>query len=281
MFDTTGPQYSPRGGIGTKDGGWTYTASGWKKDTAGTVNQPYTDQQYTDALNNHSIIQQYVAKGNTAADLEMASSTGDFSGLTNQYGMPFSIEDQQAAMKQAEEDNKLYYEALKSKETADTEAALQQKKADYQNFLLTSGQQFQKDKTNLDQTAANQGVLFSGGRVQKQNDLKNTYAQEQAYKQGTYGRDIGQTARDYQYAYGNDAANSLNQYYKMGGNTYNPNVATGGVGSSGLSSVYKTGAYDFQGTRNTERLANANKRAAGYLWNKGNKLLETGSGNQY
>jgi hypothetical protein len=281
MFDTTGPQYTPYGGIGTKDGDWTYTASGWKKNTASSVNQPYTEQQYSEAVVNHPIIQQYTAKGNTASDLEYASSTGDFSGLVNQFGMPFSIEDQQAAMKQAEDDNKLYYEALQSKDKADTEAQLAQKQADYQNYLLTSGQQFQEDKGKLDQTAADQGVLFSGMRKQKEQNLQKQYEQEQNYKLGSYGRDIGQTARDYQYAYGNDSANSLNKYYKLGGNTYNPNVATGGVGSSGLSNIYRTGNYNFQGTTNVERKAQANKRAAGYLWNRGNKLLATGSGNQY
>jgi hypothetical protein len=243
--------------------------------------QPYSDEEYSSAVANNPIVQQSVARGNSASDLEYAAATGDYSGLVNQYGQPFSLEDQQDALAQAEEDNKLYYEALQSKETADAEASLAQKQADYQNYLLTSGQKFQEDKTGLDQTAANQGVLFSGGRKQKEETLQKTYEQEQAYKQDSLGRDISNTARDYQYKYGNDAAKGLSQYYKLGGNTYNANVAQGGVSSGGLSSIYNPSQYNYQGTVNVERKAAAQKRAAGYLWNKGNKLLSTSYNNQY
>jgi len=73
----------------------------------------------------------------------------------------------------------------------------------------------------------------------------------------------------------------LKDYYKLGGNTYNANVAQGGVGSSGLSKAYNPSNYNFQGTVNTEKSAAANQRAAGYLWNQGNKLLATGNQNKY
>jgi hypothetical protein len=269
--NTSGPGYwGPR------------TISAVSSSSAGSANsQPYSDEEYNQALNEHPIIQQSIARGNTAEDLAYAASTGDFSGLVNQFGQPFSLEDQQEALKQAEDDNKLYYEALQSKETADAEASLAQKQADYQNYLLTSGQEFEKDKATADQTAANSGVLFSGGRIQKEKTLQRGYEQDQAYKQDSLGRDISNTARDYQYKYGNDAAKGLSQYYKLGGNTYNANVAQGGVGSGGLSKIYNPNQYDYQGTVNVERKAAAQRRAAGLLWNKGNKLLATGYNNQY
>ena len=248
---------------------------------SGAGDQPYSDEEYTAALNEHPIIKASVAKGNTADDLAYAASTGDFSGLVNQFGQPFSLEDQQAALKQAEEDNALYYDALQSKDTADAEAALAQKQADYQNFLLTSGQNFEADKATADQSAANSGVLFSGGRVQKEKNLQRSYEQDQAYKQGNLGRDIANTARDFQYKYGNDSAKGLSQYYKLGANTYNANVAQGGVGSGGLSKIYNPKEFDYQGTQNVARKTEAQKRAAGYLWNKGNKLLATSYNNQY
>ena len=243
--------------------------------------QPYSDEEYNAALNAHPIIKASVAKGNTPEDLSYAASTGDFSGLVNQFGQPFSLEDQQAALKQAEDDNKLYYDALKADETATAERALAQKQADYQNYLLTSGQNFEADKSTADQSAANQGVLFSGGRVQKEKNLQRSYEQDQAYKQENLGRDIASTAQDYQYKYGNDAAKGLNQYYKLGGNTYNANVAQGGVGTGGLSKVYNPNKFDFQGTQNVAQKTAAQQRAAGLLWNKGNKLLATGYNNQY
>jgi peptidoglycan hydrolase-like protein with peptidoglycan-binding domain len=249
---------------------------------AGNANsQPYTDEEYNNALNEHPIIKASVAKGNNAEDLAYAAETGDFSGLVNQFGQPFSLEDQQKALKQAEEDNALYFDALKQKETTDAENSLAQKQADYQNYLLQSGQNFEADKATADQSAANKGVLFSGGRVQKEKNLKKGYEQDQAYKQASLGRDISNTAQNFQYKYGNNAANGLSQYYKLGQNTFNPNVATGGVGSGSLSNVYNPNQYDYQGTQNVARKTEAQKRAAGYLWNKGNKLLATGYNNQY
>jgi peptidoglycan hydrolase-like protein with peptidoglycan-binding domain len=254
----------------------------WGPKSIAAASAPAKDYSaYDAAFANHPIVKAYEAKGNSVEDLSYATSTGDFSGLTNQFGQPFSIEDQQAALAQGEEDNRLYYEALKQKETADTEAALAQKQADYQNYLLTSGQNFEQDKGTLDQTAANSGVLFSGSRVQKEKNLQRAYTQDQASKLGSYGRDVANMASDYQYKYGNDAAGGLSKYYSAGGNTYNPNVATGGVSSTGLSSIYNPNQFNYQGTRTTERKAEANKRAAGYLWNKGNKLLASGYNNQY
>jgi hypothetical protein len=86
------------------------------------------------------------------------------------------------------------------------------------------------------------------------------------------GIDIGNTARDYQYKYGNTDANNLSNYYSLGSNVYNPSVATGGVRSGGLSSVYSTGNSNFAGTRVGERASGANTFAANYLKNKSNKL---------
>lgn len=255
--------------------------------TKGTVEsfsgglQPYSDEEYMIALEENPIIKEYISKGNTAESLAYAAETGDLSGLVNQFGQPFSLEEQQTALKQAEDDSKLYYDALQSKDTADAEAALAEKKANYQDYLLSSGQNFQEDKTQLDQNAANRGVLFSGGRVQREKNLARAYEQDQDSKLDSLSRDIGNTARDYQYKYGNEAANGLSQYYNLGGNTYNPNVARNGVSSNALSSVYNPNKYNYQGTVNTEKKTAANQRAAGLLWNKGNKLLATGVGNQY
>ena len=250
--------------------------------TSGSKTQPYSDSEYQKALADHPIIQTYVSKGNTLADLENASSTGDLSGLVNEYGQPFSLQEQKDALDQATKDNELYYKALKEKDSADVESKLAQDQADYQNYLLTSGQNFEQDKTTADQKAADSGVLFSGGRVQKEKNLERTYNQDQSYKAATLGNSMANTARDFQYKYGNSAGNSLSKYYNLGGNTYNANVAQGGVGTnSNLSTVYNPNDYNFQGTTNVEQKAAAAKRAAGLLWNKGNKLQATGYNNQY
>jgi len=219
--------------------------------------------------------------GSTASEITDAILRGDLSGIVDWQGKPFSVEDQQAALAQGMEDNRLYYEAMQSKDTADAEAALAKKQADYQDYLIQSGQNFEADKAASDTTAAESGVLFSGSRVQKEKNLARAYTQDQATNQRNFATDIGNTARDFQYKYGNTAATGLNQYYNLGSNTYNPSTAQGGVSQNPLSSVYNPSTYNYQGTKNTERSADSAKRSAGYLWNKGNKLLATGYTNQY
>lgn len=257
----------------------------YKPMGSGNSNNNEITQQNIDNLNNeirqkaqgNQAIQQMIQGGNDIDSILNAFTTGDWSGVNDIYGQPFDVKSQQEAYNKAEKDTAAFYEAQKTKETADTEAALAQKQADYQNYLLQSGQNFEADKAQSDQTAANRGVLFSGARVQKEKNLKRGYEQDQAYKQASLGRDISNTARDYQYKYGNDAANSLSQYYKLGGNTYNPNVATGGVGSGGLSSIYNPNQYNLgSGSRIKEQQIDINTRAAKALTNKGNKLMATG-----
>ena len=229
----------------------------------------------------NALLKEYLNQGNTIEDLTRAVTTGDFTNIKNIYGQPFSLQEQQDALKQGETEAKAYYDALQQKETQDAEAVMKQKQLDYQNYLDTQATKFAEDKTALDQTAANQGVLFSGGRAQKERSLQSAYEKDQAYKQASTGADIGNTARDFQYKYGNSTAGGLSQYYNLGSQNYNPGVATGGVTPGGLSSIYSTGSSNFAGTRPAERSTAAQKTATGLLWNKANKLLSTSYANQY
>lgn len=252
-----------------------------EKITQQTTAQDDVDKKYSEAVAANPAIATLAKGGSTLEEIINGLSTGNISGLVDWEGKPFSVEDQQAALAQGMEDNRLYYEAMQAKDKADAESALAKKQADYQDYLIQSGQQFQADKTTSDQNAADQGVLFSGSRVQKEKNLTRAYAQDQATNQRNAAASIGDTARNFQYKYGNTAATGLNQYYNLDSNTYDASKAQGGVASAGLSSIYNPSSYNFQGTANTERQANANTRAAGYLWNKGNKLLATGSNNKY
>jgi hypothetical protein len=243
--------------------------------------QESVDNKYKEAAANNPAIATLAKGGSSLDEIINGLSTGNISGLMDWEGKPFSVEDQQAALAQGMEDNRLYYEAMQSKDKADAEAALAQKQANYQDYLIQSGENFKSDKTTADQTAANNGVLFSGSRVQKEKSMADAYNRDQSTNQRNFTNDIGNTARGFQYKYGNNAASGLNQYYNLGSNTYNPSTAQGGVSSNPLSSVYNPSTYNYQGTANTERATNANTRAAGYLWNKGNKLVATGSNNQY
>jgi hypothetical protein len=84
---------------------------------------------------------------------------------------------------------------------------------------------------------------------------------------------MNQLGQDFSYKYGGNAGQGLSSYYNLGGNVYNPNVATGGVGSSGLSNVYNAGTNNYQGTVVNANKAAVQQRTAGLLWNKGNKML--------
>lgn len=247
----------------------------------GGETQESVDQQYREAAAKNPQISALMQGGSSIDEIFNSLQSGDLSGITDSQGMPFSPADQQKALAKAQADTKLYYDALKQKETADTEAALAKKQADFQDYLLRSGQQFEEDKMRADQSAADRGVLFSGSRVQREQKLQRAYEQDQATQLRNMQSAIGSTARDFQYQYGNEAAKGLSQYYNLGQNVYNPNVARGGVTSGGLSSVYNPSQYDFQGRRVAEQSAATQQRAAGLLWNQGNKLLATGYQNKY
>ena len=243
--------------------------------------QESVDKTYADAAANNPAISALTQGGSSLEEIINGLSTGNLSGIVDWQGQPFSVADQQAALTQANEDNKLYYEALQAKETADAEASMAQSQQNYQDYLINAGQMFEADKTKSDQKAADSGVLFSGSRVQKERNMERAYERDQNTERNRASGSIGTAARDFQYKYGNENASGLNQYYNLGNNTYNANKARGGVGSGGLSSVYNPSNYSYGGTRNAERSANAQTRAAGYLWNKGNKLVSSGYNNQY
>jgi len=160
--------------------------------------QAELDQFYNASVANHPVF-----KGNSAEALAYATSTGDFSNLLNPEGKPFSQADQEAAVAESNAALKPGFDATKQYDTANAEDALKLKNLDYNNFLNTEKTNFEADKTNLDQGAANNGVLFSGGRIEKEKALKKAYDLNQANKLATTGADIAGTARDYQYKYGN------------------------------------------------------------------------------
>ncbi len=245
------------------------------KSNASIQTQADLDAAYSAAAASHPAL-----KGNSAQAINYATSTGDYSRLISAEGKPFSSAEQASALSTATQTVSPYYNAEQTKDTQDTEATLAVKQSAYQKYLDDQAKQFQSDKTALDENAANNGVLFSGSRVQKLKQLGDTYTKNNAYEKLGYGNDIASTARNFGYRYGDNAANGLSGYYNLGGNTYNPNMATGGVGSSGLSTIYKAN-QGFQGTEINAAKTAAQQRAATLLGNKGNKLVGTGYTNQF
>lgn len=196
-------------------------------------------------------------------------------------GMPFSEADRQAAFDESMKALNPYYEAEQTKATADIESELGTKTRGYEDFLRTTGQDFQKDKTALDQNAADQGILFSGSRVQKEKNLARDYEAKQAKEQADTAADMGNTIRDYEYQYGAKPTTGLSKYFNLGTQTYNPKVSSGGIKRGSLGEIYTPGIAGYQGTKKVEQKTEAEKRAAGLLWNKANKILPASYQNQY
>lgn len=243
--------------------------------TTGSTTPP-TAAAVAAALAANQNVQRY-GGNNTAASILNAYQTGDWSGVTDLTGKPFSDEQQAAAVASAQAALAPAYNAQQTEDTATTEAALEKNQEGLSDFEDDQATQFGKDKDALDQTASDNGVLFSGARLQKQNDLKNTYqtADQRAVRDA--GESAANTTRDYQYNYGNDAARSLSSYYtNPTPSSYNPGVAHGAVTRGGLAAAYDPGAYNFQGTKPVAQQANIQTRAAGLLTNRANKLSLAG-----
>ncbi len=217
---------------------------------------------------------------NSPDDILNAYTTGDWSGVVSLSGKPFTDEQQKAAVAQAEAALAPAYKAQESNDRATTEDALRGTQEDFGDFQNSESKNFGTDKRNLDQNSADQGILFSGSRVQKLNDLRNTYADREAIKRRTASENLTSTARGYQYAYGNDAARSLSDRYNLGGTT-SFNSLTGGASRGGLSAAYNPSSSDFQGTAPVAQKTAVQTRAATLLANKANKLSLSGIGSKF
>lgn len=221
--------------------------------------------------------------GNDPAAILNAYTTGDWSGVTSLTGKPFTDEQQQAAVESARTALAPAYQAQQANDTAQVEDTLRNTQEGLTDSQAADKTQFGQDKNALDQNAADQGVLFSGARTQKLNDLRNTYTDREAIARRNAAESAASIARNYQYSYGNDAAKSLSGMYSLpGASGYNANVAGGKVTpSSSLSTVYDPSKYNFQGTAPVAQQTAVQTRAASLLANKANKLSLSGVGAKF
>lgn len=227
---------------------------------------------------------QSFAGNNSPEALANAYNTGDWSGVTTLTGQPFTPEQQNEAYTAAEKALAPGFEAAKTYETSNAQDAIKAQTEDLGTFLKNDAESFKQDKISSDNSAAEQGILFSGARVQKERDLKKLYEDREAQKRGLTTRSIADTAKDFQYKYGNEGASQLSSFYNNmpAGNRYNPNVAGGAVTpKQSISSVYDPSKFNFQGTTNVSNKAATQTRAAGLLANRANKLTGVGYKTQY
>ncbi len=219
---------------------------------------------------------------NSADSIANAYATGDWSKVNNTTGKPFSDEEQQAALATATSALAPQYQEQAAYDTSKAEAELQGDQAANETFQNTQKGLFETDKTNLDQSAANNGVLFSGSRFQANNNLTKKYETASQQQQDQVGAKIAGTANDFAYKYGTPAASTLSQYYNLGGNRYNANVAKNGAQpGSKISSYFDPSTTNYQGTAVNQNKANAQVRAASLLANKANKIVPLGYKTQF
>lgn len=223
------------------------------------------------------------AGGNSVDSIINAYSTGDWSNVTSLSGIPFSRAQQREAVAEAEKALNPAYKAQEAYDTANVTDTLRNEQRDFGSFTDSEAKNFGIDKDNLDQNAAEQGVLFSGSRVQKLNDLRSTYEDREALRRNMAEDAIRSNARQYQYKYGNENAGRLSDYYRLPGESqFNPNVAGGKVTpSTGLTSLYNTNDFKFQGTAPVAQKAAVQTRAASLLANRANKLNSLGYKTQF
>lgn len=217
----------------------------------------------------------------SADDLVSAFQTGDWSKFKTSSGQPFNSD---VANAELERQMKILDPAFKEdlkKGTADIKDTLGQDQADFENYLATSAEQFTEDKGSQDLSAAQNGVLFSSGRVAKLNNLEKQYTRDADYKRQKLGNSMGLTARDFQYKYGDKATEGLSDYFKLGGQSYNPFVARGGTTANSLSSVYKPSQNSYYGTNPRTQKSQAIIGASGVLANKANKFLPYSMNTQF
>lgn len=222
--------------------------------------------------------------GQAAAAAAAGMSPEDYANMImsgNYSGMPYSQAEIDALQQQSLNDISKYYDEDQAKATGDFQADAQTAQRAYQGFLDQQAGQFKDDKATQDVNSAQNGVLFSTGRVQKLNNLQNAYNAAQQMKKDQYGNAIATSARDFQYKYGNNATNNLRDYMTLGGNTYDAQGNAGVVGNAGVSQAYNPSSQNFYGTQNTAKQYNAALRTGSKLWQKTNKGLLSSYKNQY
>lgn len=211
---------------------------------------------------------------NTVDQILNAYFTNNFSGVTDITGKPFTKQQQQAAVSEAE---RVFGPGFKAQEAFDQSVVtdtLRGEQEDFGQFQKDEEQVFGDEKDIQDKNAADQGVLFSGSRLQKQNDLRNTFQDREAIQRGRTQDNIRTVARNNQFRYGDKKARGLSEFYDLPGESrFNAGVAGGQVSrSGGLSSTYNPGEFKFQGTQNVSNTAAVQQRAANTLKNTARKL---------
>ena len=226
----------------------------------------------TTSVSSNPGMQRYL-ETNSVENIVNGFFSNNLSSIVDITGQPFTKKQQRAAVAEAERVFNPGFKAQAAFDQSVVEDTLRGQQEDFGQFQQAEEQMFGDQKDQLDNSAADQGVLFSGSRLQKQNDLRNTFQDREAIQRGRTQDNIRTTARNNQFARGDKNARGLSDFYDLPGQSqFNAGVAGGQVSQSGLSSAYNPSEFKFQGTRNVANTAAVQQRAANTLTNTARKL---------
>jgi len=236
----------------------------------------------TKAVSKNRDVQRYSGTNSVNSILNAYVNNG-LLGVRDLTGKSFTKKEQEGAVKKAERALAPAYKAQVAFETAGVEDSLRAEQESFTQFQDAEAESFGDNKKALDANAVDQGILFSGARVQKNNDLRNTFDDREALRRGQGADRMATVARGQQYNYGNDAARKLSNLYQLPGHSsFDQNSAQGNVTrSSSLSSAYDPGQFNFQGVKPVNQKAQVQTRAAGLLANRANKMSLSGIGAKF
>jgi len=228
----------------------------------------------TASVSSNPGMQQYL-RTNSVDSILNGFFSNDLSGITNITGRPFSRKEQGAAVAEAERALNPGFREEEAFDQSVVTDTLRGQQEDFGQFQQAEEEMFGDRKEILDQNAADQGVLFSGSRKQKETDLRNTFQDREAIQRGRTQDNIRTTARNNQFARGNQSARGLSEFYDLPGQSrFNAGVAGGQVSRpSTLSSAYNPSEFNFGGIQNKSNNAAIQQRAAGTLSNTTRKKI--------
>jgi len=227
----------------------------------------------TTSVSSNPGMQRYL-ETNSVENIVNGFFSNNLSSIVDITGQPFTKKQQRAAVAEAERVFNPGFKAQAAFDQSVVEDTLRGQQEDFGQFQQAEEQMFGDQKDQLDNSAADQGVLFSGSRLQKQNDLRNTFQDREAIQRGRTQDNIRTTARNNQFARGDKNARGLSDFYDLPGQSqFNAGVAGGQVSQSGLSSAYNPSEFNFQGTRNVANTAAVQQRAANTLTNTARKKI--------
>lgn len=226
-------------------------------------------------------VQKY-SGGSSVDSILNAYTSGDWSGVLDLTGKPFTDDQQKAAVAASQKTLAPAYDASKAYDTATTTDALGDAASALATTERNNGRQFGLDKNTLDKSAADSGTLFAGSRFEKENDLRTQYQNADAAARAAAGNTTDRNLRSYASDYGTPEASKLATMYRTpGATTYDASVAGGKVTpSKTLAAAYDPG-YAYQGTKPVAQKAAVQTRAAGLLANRANKLSLSGYGTKF